>query len=108
MIMKAKAGRGGGGGGRGEPYLRSGCAQLLWHGEEQGGPMMRGTMNPQHRMILDSRSGEELLFVCPHEGCGRRLVLKRSGELVVLQTGDFFALHSGGTEGLGVSARFGG
>jgi hypothetical protein len=61
-------------------------------------------MNPQHRMILDSDNGEELLFACPHEGCGRRLVLKRSGGLVVLDQGDFFALHSGGTEGLAISA----
>jgi hypothetical protein len=30
-------------------------------------------------MILDADNGEELLFICPHEGCGRRLVLKRSG-----------------------------
>ena len=51
-------------------------------------------MNPQHRMTLDSYNGEERLFVCPHEGCGRRLVLKRSGGLVVLDQGDFFALHS--------------
>ena len=65
-------------------------------------------MNPQHRMTLDARSDEELLFVCPHEGCGRRLVLKRSGGLVVLDQGDFFALHYGGTEGLGISAGFSG
>jgi hypothetical protein len=25
-------------------------------------------MNPQHRMILDSDNGEELLFACPYEG----------------------------------------
>jgi len=31
-------------------------------------------------------------------------VLKRSGGLVVLDQGDFFALHSGGTEGLAISA----
>jgi len=61
-------------------------------------------MYPQHRMTLDSHNSEELLFVCPHEGCGRRLVFKRSGGLVVLEAGDFFALHSGGTEGLEVSA----
>ena len=61
-------------------------------------------MNPQHRMTLDSYNGEERLFVCPHKGCGRRLVLKRSGGLVVLDQGDFFALHSGGTEGLEISA----
>lgn len=61
-------------------------------------------MNPQHRMTLDSDNGTELLFACPHEGCGRRLVLKRSGGLVVLNQGDFFALHSGGTEGLEILA----
>jgi hypothetical protein len=61
-------------------------------------------MNPRHRMNLEGDNGAELLFVCPHEGCGRRFVLKRSGELVVLDQGDFFALHHGGTEGLEVSA----
>jgi hypothetical protein len=59
-------------------------------------------------MTLDAENGEELLFACPHEGCGRRLVLKRSGGLVVLDQGDFFALHSGGTEGLEISARISG
>jgi hypothetical protein len=62
-------------------------------------------MNPQHRMFLESDNGEELLFACPHEGCGRRLVLRRSGGLVVLDRGDFFALHSGSTEGLAISAE---
>jgi hypothetical protein len=62
---------------------------------------------PQHRMTLDSHTDEELLFVCPQEGCGRRLVLKRSGGLVVLDQGDFFALHSGGTSGLEISAGIG-
>jgi len=62
-------------------------------------------MNTHHRMILESDSGEELLFTCPHEGCGRRLVLQRSGGLVVLDRGDFFALHSGGTEGLEISGE---
>jgi hypothetical protein len=65
-------------------------------------------MNPQHRMTLESRNGEELLFVCPHQGCGRRLVLQRSGGMVVLDQGDFLALHSGGTEGLDISAGIGG
>jgi hypothetical protein len=61
-------------------------------------------MNPQHRMTLETDNGDELLFVCLHEGCGRRLVLKRPGGLVVLEQGDFFALYSGGTEGLEISA----
>ena len=65
-------------------------------------------MNPQHRMTLEMDNGDELLFACPHEGCGRRLVLKRSGGLVVLEQGDFFALHSGGTEGLEISAGISG
>jgi hypothetical protein len=59
-------------------------------------------------MILESDNGEELLFACPHEECGRRLVLKRSGGLVVIDQGDFFALHSGGTEGLEISAGING
>jgi hypothetical protein len=62
-------------------------------------------MNPHHRMTLESDNGEELLFVCSHGGCGRRLVLQRSGGLVVLDRGDFFALHSGGTGGLSISAE---
>jgi len=61
-------------------------------------------MNTHHRMTLESDNGDELLFACPHDGCGRRLVLKRSGGLVVLDHGDFFTLHSGGTSGLQVSA----
>jgi hypothetical protein len=60
-------------------------------------------MNAQHRMVIEADNGAEVLFVCPHEGCGRRLVFKRSGGLVVLDRGDFFALHSGG-KGLEVSA----
>jgi hypothetical protein len=65
-------------------------------------------MNPQHRMVLEGDNGAELLFVCPHEGCGRRLVLKRAGGLTVLDQGDFFALHYGGTEGLELSTGIGG
>ena len=65
-------------------------------------------MYPKHRMNLEADNGGELLFACPHEGCGRRLVLKRSGGLVVLSHGDFFALHSGGMEGLEISAGING
>ena len=61
-------------------------------------------MTTRHRMTLESDNGAELLFACHHAGCGRRLVLQRSGGLVVLDRGDFYALHSGGTEGLAVSA----
>jgi hypothetical protein len=34
-------------------------------------------------------------------------VIKRSGGLVVLDPGDFFATHSGGTPGLDISAGIG-
>jgi hypothetical protein len=53
-----------------------------------------------HRMLIETQNDSEILFVCPEDGCGRRLVLKRSGGLTVIDQGDFFALHSGGTEGL--------
>jgi hypothetical protein len=56
-------------------------------------------------MGIEADNGDEILFACPIESCGRRLVLKRSGGLVVLNRGDFFALHSGGTEMVGVSAQ---
>jgi hypothetical protein len=62
-------------------------------------------MGESHRMRIEADNGEEILFACPVESCGRRLVLKRSGGLVVLNRGDFFALHSGGTEMVGVSAQ---
>lgn len=64
-------------------------------------------MNPHHPMTLEAENGAELLFVCHHEGCGRRLVLNRSGGLTILDRGDFFALHRGGTPGLELSAGIG-
>ena len=64
-------------------------------------------MNPQHGMTIEVDNGAELLFACGHEGCGRRLVLRRSGGLTILDQGDFFALHRGGTPGLEFSARIG-
>ena len=49
-------------------------------------------MERRHRMTIEADNGEELLLVCPN--CGKRSVLKRSGELVVLDRGDFYAAHS--------------
>lgn len=57
-------------------------------------------MNTRHRMVVDADNGDEVLFTCPEPDCGRRLIVKRSGGLVVLDRGDFFAMHDGGTEGL--------
>lgn len=61
-------------------------------------------MNAVHRMTIEADNGADVLFVCPVDSCGRRLVLKRSGGLVVLDRGDFFAYHAGGTAGLDVGA----
>jgi hypothetical protein len=59
----------------------------------------------EHRMTIEADNGDELLLSCPEESCGRRLVLKRSGGMVVLDRGDFFATHSGGGLGLAMTAR---
>jgi hypothetical protein len=61
-------------------------------------------VNPTHHMNVDADNGDEILFTCPETGCGRRLIVKRSGGLVVLDRGDFFAIHSGGTEDLDMHA----
>jgi hypothetical protein len=58
----------------------------------------------RHRMTIESDDGIDVTFTCPEEGCGRRVVFRRSGGMVVLNRGDFFAMHSGGTEGLVVGA----
>jgi hypothetical protein len=59
-------------------------------------------------MVLEADNGTDVLLVCPHEGCGRRVVLNRRGGLTVLDQGDFFALHSASTPGLDLSAGIGG
>jgi len=61
-------------------------------------------MNPVHRMTVEADDGDSVLFVCPADSCGRRLVLKRSGGLVVLSRGDFFAYHVGGNPSLEIGA----
>jgi hypothetical protein len=61
-------------------------------------------MDPVHRMVVESDNGREALFVCPEPACGRRLVVKRPGGFVVIDQGDFFARHTGGTNGLQISA----
>jgi len=57
-------------------------------------------MDPVHLLTIEADNGADVLFVCPVESCGRRVVLKRSGDLTVLDRGDFFALHVGGATGL--------
>ena len=60
-------------------------------------------MNPVHELTVEADDGMDVLFVCPVEGCGRRVVVRRSGDLIVLDKGDFYALHVGGTNGLEIS-----
>jgi hypothetical protein len=60
--------------------------------------------DPEHALIIHlADDGMDVLFVCPVDGCGRRVVARRSGELIVLDKGDFYALHVGGTSGLEIS-----
>lgn len=61
-------------------------------------------MDAVHHLNVESDNGEEILFVCDDSECNRRLVVKRSGGLVVIDRGDFFACHVGGTGPLSVSA----
>jgi hypothetical protein len=60
-------------------------------------------MNPVHRLTIEADDGRDVLLACPVEGCGRRLVVRRSGGLIVLDRGDFFALHVGGRGGLQIT-----
>jgi hypothetical protein len=61
-------------------------------------------MNQLHHLTIEADDGMDVLFACPVEGCGRRVVVRRSGELIVLDKGDFYALHVGGTNGLEISS----
>lgn len=63
-----------------------------------------GGVNFVHQLTAEADDGLDVLFVCPVEGCGRRVVVRRSGELIVLDKGDFYALHVGGTNGLEISS----
>jgi len=56
-----------------------------------------------HQLTAEADNGDEIVFACHEPDCGRRLVLKRSGGLVVLDRGDFFARHVGGSDGVTIS-----
>jgi hypothetical protein len=61
-------------------------------------------MDVVHVLDVEADDGQEILFVCPESGCRRRLVLKRSGEMVVIDRGDFFARHVGATGPISMNA----
>jgi hypothetical protein len=59
---------------------------------------------PTHRMTIEDDDGLDVTFACQESRCGRRVVVRRSGGMLVLNRGDFSALHSGGSQGLHVGA----
>lgn len=61
-------------------------------------------MDAVHVLNVESDNGQEILFTCPEAECRRRLVLKRSGGMVVIDRGDFFARHVGSTGPVNLSA----
>lgn len=60
-----------------------------------------------HRLTIESDNGDEVLLVCPEPSCGRRIVLKRSGGMVVLDRGDFSVLHAVSSDGVEMAAPTG-
>ncbi len=61
-------------------------------------------MTVVHPMTIEAENGDGVLFTCPVDSCGRKVVVARSGGLTVLQRGDFFALHSGTSAGFDIAA----
>ncbi len=61
-------------------------------------------MDAVHVLNVESDNGQEILFACPETECRRRLVLKRSGGMVVIDRGDFFARHVGSTGPINLSS----
>ena len=53
-----------------------------------------------HLLTVESDNGIDVVYVCSQVGCGRRVAVNRSGELVVVVQGDFYAFHARTTEGL--------
>ena len=65
-------------------------------------------MDSMHQMAIETDDGDDVVFMCREDDCGRRVMLRRrSQELVILETGDFFARHSGATSGMSGSVSFG-
>jgi hypothetical protein len=62
----------------------------------------------RHQMIAPDATADETLFVCTDDACGRRVVVnRRTGQLTVIDQGDFWALHSGNTLGVPISMGIG-
>jgi hypothetical protein len=71
------------------------------------GPEVAVERAPLHVMVREAANATEVLYACPVEGCGRRLVLGTSRpSLTVLDRGDLTAAHvaEGGLEVLATIA----
>lgn len=65
-------------------------------------------MDTAHVMLNEANTVDEALYVCPVDGCGRRLVVNwRRPDLTVLDQGDFWARHVGMTEGFRIDVAVG-
>ena len=50
-------------------------------------------MSTHHPLHRESDDGHDILLVCREDGCGRKVVVRRPSELIVIDRGDFSALH---------------
>jgi hypothetical protein len=54
-----------------------------------------------HKMVCETQTADEALFVCTDEACGRTVVVgKFPPRLTVIDRGDLSAQHAGSTAGL--------
>jgi hypothetical protein len=64
-------------------------------------------MQLTHWMECERALGGAVVFTCPEEGCGRRVVASASEGFRVIDQGDFFAKHVGAAGRIVTSAEVG-
>jgi len=63
--------------------------------------MTPDTTAAKHELVCEAETTAEVLFVCPEEDCGRRVVVGKSRpRLTVIDRGDFSARHVGSLGGV--------
>jgi hypothetical protein len=56
-----------------------------------------------HKMVCETETSAEALFVCTDEACGRRVVVgKGRPRLVVIDRGEFWVRHTGSLGGVSI------
>jgi hypothetical protein len=60
-----------------------------------------------HHMHVEADDGRDILFACPEGDCGRRFILRRSGDYIVLDRGDVTVRHVGGAGPISMAADVG-